>query len=154
MKRCGAILRCVFVAPEFLIVLCGASLLVFFPAPFTWLTGRIGGQAELLKYFGLLPAGLVVYDSTLAKSILLPDADKRRVLQSWELHWEFKCAVVVGLVYGFCFALFDWKTAAAHQSALLVTSAAGGLAVSVTLFFAHIRVEELFRQHSTKSSTE
>ena len=161
MKRCGAILRSVFVGPEFLIVIAGAALLVFFPNPFIWLSERIGNQAELLKYFGLLPAGLVVYDATVAKNILLPDGDKQQIFQSWELHWEFKCAVVVGLVYSFCFAiagivalLFDWQTPEAHQSALLATSVAGGLMVSVTLFFAHIRIEELFRQHSVKPSAE
>jgi hypothetical protein len=161
MKRCGAILRSVFAGPEFLIMVVGVALLMFWPNPLTWLSGRIGSQAELLKYVGLLPAGLVVYDATLAKSMLLPEADKQRILQSWELHWEFKCAVVVGLVYGFFFAiagcaalLFDWKTPAAHQSAFLITSLAGGLAVSVTMYFAQIRIEELFRQHSTKPSAE
>lgn len=158
MKRCNAILRSIFVGPEFFILIAGAVLLVFFPDPFIWLTGRIGHDAELLKYFGLLPAGLVVYDATVTKGILLPDADIRRILQSWKLHWELKCTAVIALVYGFSFGvggfaalLLDWKTPGAHQSALLIASIGGGLTVSVSLYFAHIKIEELFRQHSTKS---
>ena len=157
MKGVVAILRSFFISPEFLVSVVGLALCVFCPSWFVWLSDRVGHQAELLKYAGLLPAGLAAYDLKVAKGVLLPDADKRTVLQGWPRYWEMKCGVVVGLLYGAIFAvagiialLFDWKSPATHQSALLITSVAGALTVSVTLFFAQLKVEELFRQHWTQ----
>jgi len=43
--------------------------------------------------------------------------------------------------------LFDWKNPAAHQSAMLIASVAGAVTVSASLYFANIKVEELFREH-------
>ncbi len=154
MKGIPTILRSVFIAPEFLVAVAGLALSVAFPSGFLWLSERIGQQSDLLKYAGLLPAGLVAYDLKVARSILLPDADKRTVLQGWSRYWDVKCAISVGLLYGVAFAvaglftmLFDWKTPASHQSAVLLTSVSGALTVSATLFYANIRMEELFREH-------
>ena len=158
MKRLLSILRYVFVSLEFLVCAAGIALYVFLPGQFIWISERIGSQAELLKYFGLLPIGLVVYDSTVSKNILMPDADKRNAFQRWELYGDFKCGCIVGLGYAVLFGFagigcffFDWKSPAAHQAALLLTSITGALTVSATLYFAHIKVEELFRQHSNPS---
>lgn len=161
MKRILTILRYFFVSPEFLMSVAGLTLFTFWPNWFVWLSERIGRQAELLKYFGLLPAALVVYDSQAVKNILLPASDKQTVLQGWGRYWDLKCGGVVGLIYGIIFAvagfsalLFDWKTPAAHQSALLITSVCGALCVSATLYFTHIKIEELFRGQKKQMPTE
>ena len=160
MKGITAILRSFFISPEFLISVAGLVLCVMWPSWFVWLSERIGRQVELLKYAWLLPAGLVAYDLKVAKGILLPDADKRTVLQGWAHYWELKYAVVAGLLHGAIFAvagivtmLCDWKNPAAHQSAVLVTSVSGAVTVSATLFFANIKVEELFREHWKQKPT-
>lgn len=160
MKHVLTILRYAFVSLECLVSVAGLVIYIFCPGAFIWLSERIGQQAELLKWFGLLPVGLVVYDSTLLKAMLFPDGDKHGVLQSWKLYWNLKCGCVVGLCYGIVFAvtgitalLFDWKSPAAYQSAVLVTSVAGALTVSGTLFFSHIKVEELFRQSPTPTKS-
>ncbi len=152
MKRILTTLRYVFVSPEFLIMVAGLAAFAFCPSWLLWLSGRIGHQAELLKYFGLLPAGLVVYDTTIVKSVLFPGADKNTILQRWQLYGDLKCGGVVALLYGVAFAvagiaalLFDWQSPAPSQSALLITSVVGALTVSATLYFAHIRMEEVFR---------
>lgn len=161
MKMIGHIFRAFFISPEFLISVAGLALCLLFPAWFVWLSERIGRQSDVLKYAWLLPAGLVAYDLTVAKSILLPDADKQTILQSWARYWELKCGVAVGLFYGLVFAvagiitmMFDWNSPAAHQSAVLMTSVVGAVTVSATLFFANIKVEELFRQHRIQKATE
>lgn len=41
-------------------------------------------------------------------------------------------------------------TPAAYQSAMLTTSVIGAVMVSATLYYANIKVEELFRQHRTQ----
>jgi Na+-transporting NADH:ubiquinone oxidoreductase subunit NqrB len=130
---------------------------VYCPGWFFWLSDRIGHQAELLKYLGLLPTGLMVYDSTIVKSILLPEADKSTILQSWQLYGNLKCGTVVALLYGIAFVvagmaalLFNWQRPAPSQSALLITSIVGALTVSGTLYFAQIRIEELFREHRSQ----
>ena len=152
MKRVLTILRYYFISPEFLVAVVGMALFTLWPNWFIWLSERIGRQAELLKYFGLLPAALVVYDAQAVKNILFPASDKQTVLQGWNRYWDLKCGGVVGLVYGIMFAaagfaalLCDWKSPAAHQSALLITSVCGALCVSATLYFTHIKIEELFR---------
>ena len=154
MKGISTILRSVFISPEFLVAVAGLGLIQAFPSGFLWLSERISQQSDLLKYAGLLPAGLVAYDLKVARGILLPDADKRTVLQGWTRYWDVKCSVSVGLLYGATFAiaglftmLFDWKIPAPHQSAVLLTTVAGALTVSATLFCANIRMEELFREH-------
>ncbi|MEJ7745481.1 MAG: hypothetical protein WKF61_01760 [Luteimonas sp.] len=131
---------------------------VFLSDQLVWLSGRIGGQADLLKYFGLLPFGLVVYDSKVVKSILIPDGDKLNLFQQWDLYGDFKLGCIVGLIYAVLFAVvgiacffFDWKVPSAHQSALLLTSMTGALTVSATLYFAHLKIEEMFRRHSRQS---
>ena len=151
-------MRYVFVSPELLVCVSGLALFVFLPEQFVWLSERIGTQAELLKYFGLLPVGLFVYDSTVAKGILMPDSDKRGYFQKWEDYEDFKSGCMVALCYagffgatGVACLLFDWKTPLALQSAFLLTSIVGALTVSATLYFAHIKIEELFRQHSSPS---
>lgn len=161
MKRFVTILRYFFVSPEFLVAVVGMALFTFCPNWFVWLSERIGRQAELLKYFGLLPAACVVYDSQAVKNILFPASDKQTVLQGWNRYWDLKCGGVVGLVYGIMFAvagfaalLCDWKTPAALQSALLITSVCGALCVSATLYFTHIKIEELFRQQKTEFPTK
>lgn len=158
MRRLLTILRYVFVSPELLIGVVGLSSCVFLPAQMVWLSERIGTQAELLKYFGLLPVGLIVYDSTVAKSILMPDGDKWSSFQKWEDYEDFKAGCIVALCYAVLFGIigvacffFDWKTPSGHQSAFLLTSIAGALTVSSILYFAHIRIEELFRRHSSQS---
>jgi len=154
MKGIRAILRCWFVSLEFLVCVAGVALCAVFPEWFSWLSERIGSQSDLLKYSGLLPAGLVAYSLKVARSILLPDADKRTALQGWTRYWELKCGVVIGLIYSVAFALagivtmlFDWKHPMAFQSAVLLISVTGAVTVSASLFHANIRVEELFREH-------
>lgn len=158
MRRLLTILRYVFVSPELLVCVSGLAFFVFLPGQFVWLSERIGTQAELLKYFGLLPVGLFVYDSAVAKSILLSDSDKRGYFQKWEDYEDFKSGCMVALCYAVLFGItgvacffFDWKRPSAHQSAFLLTSIAGALTVSATLYFAHIKIEEIFRQHSSPS---
>jgi hypothetical protein len=161
MKRLWTIFRTAVISLECLILLGGWAVFVFWPAWLVWLSGAIGQQAEVLKYGGLLPAGLVVYDSKVLKAMLLPKADKGAILQGWGRYWDLKCSGTVGLVYGVVFALggvasllFDWKTPSAYQSGLLVTSVAGALATSATLYFASIRVEEMFRTHAPPKASE
>lgn len=158
MKMLSTILRYVFVSPEFLVLISGIALLMFCPSWFLWLSQRIGHQAELLKYFGLLSAGLVVYDSKTAKDILFPNADKKTILQNWPFYWKLKCGVAVGFLYGTAFAvaglgslLFDWQSPAPVHSAMLITSVIGALTVSATLYLAQIKIEELFRQCSCQT---
>jgi len=159
MKWCLNILRYVFVSPEFLVCVTGAALCIFLPDKFVWLSERIGNQAELLKYFGFLPVGLVIYDSTVVKTILMPESDKRNDFQKWERYADFKCGCIVGLVFAVIFGIagiasffFDWKIPAPFQSAFLLTSIAGAVTVSTSLYFAQIRIEELFRKHSNPST--
>lgn len=154
MKGIGVILRSFFISPEFLVIVAGLMLSALFPNRFLWLSERIGSHSDLLKYSGLLPAGLVAYSLKVARSILLPDADKRTVLQGWPRYWEVKCGVGIGMVYSVAFALagivtmlFDWKNPMPFQSAVLLTSVTGAVTVSASLFYANIRVEELFREH-------
>lgn len=159
MKTLISILRYVLVSLEFLVCVAGAAAWFFFPSSLGWLSERIGSQAELLKYFGLLPVGLVVYDTTVVKNILMPESDKRNALQNWELYLDFKLGCIVGLAYAGIFAVlgvsclfFDWKAPQPYQSAFLLTSVVGAITVSATLYFAHIKIEELFRKHSTPAS--
>jgi len=160
MKGVTVILRSVVVSLELLVCVAGVGMCVAFPGWFYWLSERIGQQADVLKYAGLLPAGLVAYDLKVARSILLPDADKRTILQAWPRYWEFKCVVVAGLVYGVLFGvvglatmLFDWKSPEAYQSAALLTAVAGAVTVAASLFHGNLRVEELFREHWKQKSS-
>ncbi len=157
MKGIVAITRSFFISLEFVVSIAGAMLCLMVPDWFLWLSERIGQQSDVLKYAGLLPAGLVAYSLKASKSILFPDGDKRFVLQGWSRYWEVKLGVSVGMVYSISFALagvgtllFDWKNPAAFQSAVLVTSVAGALAVSGSLFYASVRIEELLREHWTQ----
>ncbi len=156
MKSLLSILRYTFVSPECLVCVTGAASCLLFPSGLAWLSDRIGSQAELLKYFGLLPVGLVVYDATSVKNILMPEADKLRVLQSWDLYFDFKLGCIVGLAYavvfavvGICCLFFEWKAPQACQSALLLISVVGAITVAATFYFSHIKIEEVFRKHST-----
>lgn len=160
MKRVTVILRSVVVSVEFLVVMAGVAAGAMLPNEFHWLSERIGQQADVLKYAGLLPAGLVAYDLKVVRSILLPDADKRTILQAWPRYREFKCVVVVGVVYGVLFGvvglatmLFDWKSPEAYQSAALLTAVAGAVTVAASLFHGNVRVEELFREHWKQKSS-
>jgi hypothetical protein len=153
MKRFLAILRYFFVSPEFLVVLAGLALANYFPNLFVWLSGRIGQEAEVLKYFGFLPALLVAFNLKLIKNFLFPDADDKKALQNWNQYWNIKTGCAVGLLFscllaatGIMALLFDWKSPAAYQSAILITSVVSALTVSATLFHAHIIVEEHFRR--------
>jgi hypothetical protein len=154
MKRIVTILRAFLISPELFVSVLGVILLIVCPHWFAFLSGRIGSQAELLKYLGLLPAALVAFDLRFGKSVVLPDADKQTMLQNWPRYAELRCSVMIGVLYGFIFAvagiaalLFDWRSPAAYQSAVLVTSLAGALTVSATLFYAHVKIEELFREN-------
>jgi len=159
MKLIYAFLRSFFISPELLVSVFGFALFEMRPHWFAFLSERIGSQLELLKYVGLLPAGLFAFDANIGRNVLLPNADKGTILQSWPLYGELKCSVGVGVLYGFIFAvagiatlLFDWKNPAACQSALLVTSLAGALIASATLFYANVKMEEMFRQFGSKQS--
>lgn len=154
MKQVKTILRAILISPELLVTVIGAGLCYFWPEWFIWLSRRIGQEAELLKYIGLLPAGLVAYDLTITKDVLLPAADKRNILQGWPRYHEFKATVFSGIFYACIFAvggiaalLFDWKAPAPYQSAVLVIALAGSLTVAATLFNAHIKMEEVFREN-------
>ncbi len=105
MKTLLSILRYVLVSLEFFVCVAGAAAWLFFPSGLGWLSERVGSQAELLKYFGLLPVGLVVYDTTVVKNILMPEADKRNALQSWELYFDFKLGCIIGLAYAAIFTV-------------------------------------------------
>lgn len=158
MKHILAIFRSVFVSFEFLVCVAGLSIYGLLPEQFMWLGIKISEQAELMKYFGFLPIGLVVYDLKIVKSILMPDSDKRNAFQRWEHYGDFKLGCFVGLFYAVFFAIggivsffFDWKTPNSHSAALLITSMVGALTVAASLYCAHIKIEVLFRQHSDPS---
>jgi len=159
MRGLLAILRYAFISPEFLVCLSGIAVYNFFPGQLVWLSGRIGDKAELLKYLGLLPFGLVAYDSNVIRDILMPHSDKKIIFQKWEFYADIKWGCIVALLYAVLFGvvgcaclLFDWKAAVAYQSGFLLTSIVGALTVSASLYFTHIKIEELFRQHSSQSS--
>ena len=154
MKGIVAIARSFFISLEFVVSIGGVMLCFLFPDWFLWLSQRIGQQSDVLKYAGLLPAGLVAYSLKVSKSILFPDADKRAALQAWARYWELKCGIVVGMIYSLVFAvagivtlLFDWKNPAVFQSTVLLICVAGAVTVSASLFHANVRIEELFREH-------
>jgi len=157
----GHILRAFFISPEFLISLAGLTLCWWRP---TWLLAvseQIAQRSDVLNYAWLLPAGLLGYDAKVARDILFPAADKETLLQGWQRYGELKSGIVVALVYGLIFAgagivamLFDWKTPDAYQSATLISAVVGALTVSVTLYFAEIKVVELFREGLTQRGEE
>ncbi len=84
---------------------------------------------------------------------------KRFCSLNWELYFDFKLGCIIGLAYAAVFSVvgvsclfFDWKVPEAFQSAFLITSVVGAITVSAMLYFAHIKIEELFRKHSTPAS--
>ncbi len=155
MKGIGAIVRSFVISLEFVVSIGGVMWFLLFPDWFLWLSQRVGQQSDVLKYMGLLPAGLVAYSLKVSKSVLFPGGDKRSILQGWPRYWELKCGVSVGMIYSLVFSLagggtllFDWRNPAAYQSAVLLTSVAGAMTVAGSLFHANMRIEELFREHS------
>jgi len=158
MRQLITILRGIFISPELLIIAVGYFLACAKPEWLVSLSSRIGQQAELLKYAGLLPAGLIAYDLARAKEILFPSADKRNIFQSWPQYSEFKGTIFSAMFYALAFAvggvaamLFDWKAPAAYQSAVLTTALVGSLTVAASLFNAHIKIEETFRENKKES---
>lgn len=157
MKPIAIILRAVFISPEFALIGLALALLHYCPNWFQNLSERIGHGAEFIKYTGALPAALLAFDAKTTRDILFCGADKKNILQSWPLYGSLKITCMVGLFYGIVFTvgglagmLFDWQHPAPFQSASLVIAICGAFAVSGTMYYAHISVEEHFRQSKSK----
>lgn len=153
MKAVLSCLRYIIVSFEFVVCLGGILVYTFWPSQLAWMSQYVGESKEFLKYFCLLPIGLVVYDSKYVKSILFPKSDTKSYLQKWDMYFDFKMGCVVGLIYAICFAVlglvcffFDWSLPSAFQSAILLTSIFGSVIVTASFYLHSIKVEEVFRQ--------
>src|SRR5690348_8627313 len=105
MKMMLSCLRYVFISCEFLACLLGIFVYTYWPSQLAWVSQHIGSQADVLKYFAILPIGLAVYDSKCVKDILSPKVDIRNFLQKWNLYLEFKIGCIIGLLYAILFCL-------------------------------------------------
>lgn len=139
---------------EFLVLLFGVFLftqqeLVGF------LSSKISDNMELLNYVALVPATSVVYVFRESRSLLFPEDDEKKVLQVWQDYWKWKICFNIGLFYSIIFALigatafiFGFKINEPVGFTLVFISVVGGSIVATSIYFAIIKLSEIFRSNS------
>lgn len=98
-------LRGLIVSPEMLVVVTAAYLVIDTPNLFTRVSNAIATGPDAVKYLALLPAGVLAWSVTEAKSILLPREDTKALLQNWPRYPDLKARVGIGLGFQLLFAL-------------------------------------------------
>ncbi|MEK6760196.1 MAG: hypothetical protein AABY51_10535 [Deltaproteobacteria bacterium] len=151
MKILKCYLFCIVISSEFLVLLIGVFLFTQ-QELIGFLSSKISDNSELLKYVALLPATLVVYVFKESKTLLFPKDDEKKVLQGWQDYWKLKIRFNIGLLYSITFAfigvtalIFGFKINEPVGFTLVLISVAGGLIVVAHIYFAIIKLSEIFR---------
>lgn len=105
MTSIKSTLHGVFVSPEMLIIAVATYLVIDTPDSIRRISIGIAAGPDVVKYLALLPAAILVWSITEAKSILLPGEDKKALLQNWPRYPDLKGRVAIGLCFQFLFAL-------------------------------------------------
>lgn len=155
MKALSAILRAVFISPEFLVIVAILGVWRWRPDILELAAKQVASSGEILRYLGLLASGLLAYDISVAKGILLPDDDKLNALQRWEKFAALKVCVSVGLVYALIFAalgiiasMLDWSHSGAFHGAAILVSVLGAGITTGSFIVAQFNIAILIRRHS------
>lgn len=155
MKVLKLYLLCIVISFEFLVLLVGVFLftqqeLVGF------LSSKISDNSELLKYVALvLPATSIFYVFRESRNLLFPKDDEKKVLQGWQDYWKLKIRFNIGLFYSITFALIGatalilgFKINEPVGFTLVLISVAGSSIVAASIYFALIRLSEIFRSNN------
>ena len=146
-------IRGTLISPEMVVILIAAYLLMNTPKIVLRTATVIAAGPEAVKYIALLPAGVLVWCLSEAKSILLPSEDTKAILLNWPRYINLKFRVTSGLIFQLLFALASFSawayspTFSAPKSLIIaVMSVIGSLICSATFFFASISIREILKR--------
>ena len=157
MTSVKSALRGLFVSPEMLIIAVAIYLITDMPRSIAQISNAIAEGSDAVKYLALLPAAILVWSINEAKSILLPDEDKKALLQHWPRYPDLKSRVAVGLCFQLFFALatfsawiYSPKFDDPRSFAVATMSVAGCLVGGATFLIASIAVRGIAKRGSTR----
>lgn len=151
MKKCIDFLRVLIISPEFCVIAFVITGIIIKPEFLLTILAKTNLTSEIIKYFALVPVGLIVLILREVKFVLYPKEDKVNLLQKWPKYYLLKNRFYVSVLYGAVFVLlglstwvftFNDKTI---MVSLLFGSAIGSAIDYWTVYHAHIIVKEIFK---------
>jgi hypothetical protein len=101
MRRIPYILRIVIISPEFVALAVIALLALVQPSIFIWLSSRINSSNEMVKWLGLLPAGMTGVMITRNTELLSPNPQETsKVLLQWPEYYKIEYRFWICLFFG------------------------------------------------------
>jgi len=150
MNKSIYILRVLFISFEFLILLIGLSLNLYFQKNIDHIVQLFELNSEFLKYIIVAPFALLVFIFNDVRSMLVGDKDSTRVLAEWNDYWMLKTHTAINLTYTMIFLVISvvpWFTKLGINDGrnllFFVTGLCGLLISARDIYAANIRVKEL-----------
>ena len=101
MRRVLYILRIVVISPEFVALAVIALLLLVQPGIYIWFSSRINSGNEMIKWFGLLPAGMTGIMVTRNAELLSPyPQEAAKFLLQWPEYYKIEYRFWICLFFG------------------------------------------------------
>jgi len=156
MNKCVMAVKAALISPEMLVVLMALFWLLNVPEFLSSATDAASTAPQAVKYVSLIPAGVLVWSITEAKSILFPAEDAKGVLVSWPRYGELRQRVVIGLLFNLTFAVmatFLWVAPSylsePREVILTGMSILGSVVCASTLLTASLTVRAIAKNANT-----
>jgi hypothetical protein len=148
-------LRTIIVSFEFLTILLGLAVSLYFPVELEALAKNIISEDEIVKYLTLLPSAFFIWTIKEAIALLFPNEKYVKVLHNWKDYWRLRIHFYVSVFYSLFFAvvgilvwIMGYKINEANGFLFLVSSVVGGFIVVSSVYFAKIRQKEILLKNS------
>lgn len=150
MNKSIYILRVLLISFEFLILLIGLSLYIYFQKNIDHIVQSLELNSDFLNYIIAAPFALSAFIFKDVRSMLVGDKDSTRVLTDWNDYWMLKTHTAINLIYTVIFLLISvvpWFTKLGINDGrnllLFVTGLCGLLISARDIYASNIRVKEL-----------
>lgn len=155
MARVLGRLRGAVISPEMVVAIAAAYMLVYTPEIMVKAANVVSKAPEAVKYMALLPAGVLVWSISEAKSILLPGEDRRALLVKWPRYGDLRDRVIIGLLFQCVFtaaSFMGWvysPSLVIPKSLVLVSMGVIGSAIcAATLLLASLTVRGILKREN------
>jgi len=142
-------------SPEMVVLLTAIYLFVDDPDIVSRSASIVAAGPEAIKFVALVPAAVLVWCISEAKSILLPEEDIKAILIQWPRYSELKSRVVSGLFFQLLFAIgsfLAWAYSPTFSSSrgfsVMCMSVMGSFVGASTFFLAAVTLRGIMKRAS------
>lgn len=153
--------RVFFVSFEMLTLISAITLMIRFDEVATLFAQELTFNVEIIKYLALLPFGIFIWIAKESKELMFAEKENTKLLVNWPDYWRFKTHIYVTLIFALIFVVtsnIPWFLKAGISDGkgliLFFFSIIGILIVAIHVFFAQLKVKEIFNIEHNEITTD